>query len=95
MEEDEALVLSRNGQLGSEVAGQLCNEVAGKLWDTLACFLHSEMGKGSEDSNKQHGGNDLLNCPNSGCSEYLSICLASGMRATNPFPVVWPRKVLT
>lgn len=35
LEKDEVLVLS---------SSQLSNELTGKLWDTLACFLHSEMG---------------------------------------------------
>lgn len=59
-----------------------------KLWDALVCFFHSGMGKGSGDRNKWNRGNDLLNCSGCGHSEYVSVCLISGMRATNPLPAV-------
>lgn len=51
---DETLILNRSSQV--------CSGFAGKIWGILICFLHSEIGKGSGDSNKQHGDNDLLNC---------------------------------
>jgi len=47
------------------------------------------MGKGNGDSNKQHGDNDLLNCSSTAHSEYVSICLTSGIKATNSFPAVF------